>query len=129
VHAIRPCRTLVALLTIAIVAGSAVLPQLHEHVTRDAEGRLRVVVHQHWAAHHVGSSHGPSLDDEDGATYFNQSILVASPFNHAAPALAAAIDLGSDGEAGFVARPRDSASWPHGPPRTPASLRAPPRTA
>jgi hypothetical protein len=129
VHVIRAFRTLIALLTVALAAADALLPQLHAHVTRDAEGRLHTVVHQHWAAHHVGAARGPALDDEETATYFSQSTVASSSFTQCAPALAVAIRLGRHGVVRLVARPIESAAWPHGPPRAAASLRAPPRTA
>ena len=126
---LRVVRTLVALLSIALTMGGAVLPHVHAHFVRDAEGQLRAVVHQHWALHHVGAARGASVDDEESATYFDQSTIAASPFTHAAPAVLRVTMAIGDTNARRRAPAADPHARPHGPPRSTASLRAPPRTA
>jgi hypothetical protein len=129
VRILRVFRALVALLSIGLAMGGAVLPHVHAHFVRDAEGRLHAVVHQHWALHHLQATRGASVDDEESATYFDQSSLAASPFAHTAPAVLCTTMAIGHGTARRIVPAADPDARPHGPPRSTASLRSPPRTA
>src|SRR5438876_12275173 len=126
----RAIRTAVVVLLTGIVsAGSALAP---EHVHERDDHHPNATVHRHFAPHHtLGSSDGARLDDDDDhvvwlITAWLQTAVYQVP--DFASALAAAPVTPALGVR-WTALVLDDTAPPHGPPRAPRSLRAPPLPA
>ena len=126
---LRRLRSIVACTLALVVAVGVAMPSPHAHVIRTADGQAHVIVHQHWSPHRLIAASGPSLDDEDTATYLDNAAVLpyGAQIDHSAvtPTFRMIEPQALDARATLIA-----VSRPHAPPpRRSQSLRAPPRFA
>src|SRR5262245_52691746 len=117
---------LVAVLTANIAAGSAFAP---EHMHERDEHQATATVHRHVTPHHATttSRHARIDDDDDHVIWLTAAWLPAAQFH--GPVVASAPTSWFTrvaAETTWSALVLDDAAPPHGPPRQPRSLRAPP---
>jgi hypothetical protein len=118
---------IVLMLTAQVAVGPGLAP---EHVHERDEHHPSATVHRHLAPHHAQHSQdGAKLDDDDEnrivwlTTAFLQTAIYHVPVLTAAPARITVVPALSDRWTALVL---DDGAPPHGPPRAPRSLRAPP---
>jgi hypothetical protein len=117
---------LVAALAANVAAGSAFAP---EHMHERDERHPTATVHSHVTAHHATttSSHARIDDDDDHVVWLTAAWLPAAQFH--GPVVASAPTSWFTRvapETTWSTLVLDEAAPPHGPPRQPRSLRAPP---
>jgi len=126
----RCIRALIAFAVALVMAAGSLLPPPHAHVVRSADGRLRTVVHQHWAPHHLLPAAGSGIDDEDTATYLDNAGAVTPSTSPLITVDAIVARWTVHAVTAAVVRPSGfSAALPHSPPRRSRSPRAPPLAA
>jgi hypothetical protein len=112
---------------------SGLLPPLHLHEEADpdhADHHAVSVIHRHFAPHAVPLNSSSRLSDDDGPMLVLDQQAIGSKHAHVAPVrlavLNAVVSLPRVDTPRSIGRPQIDGSPPHGPPRRPASLRAPP---
>jgi hypothetical protein len=122
---------IVLMLTAQVAVGPGFAP---EHVHERDEHHPSATVHRHLTPHHAQHSQdGAKLDDDDDerpvvwlTTAFLQTAVYHVPSLTATPAT---ITVAPALAERWTALVLDDGAPPHGPPRAPRSLRAPPRPA
>src|SRR5262249_9001256 len=117
---------LVVLLAANVAVGATLAP---EHMHERDDHHPTATVHRHVAPHHVTGTrdHSRLDDDDDHVVWLTAAWLHVDAYH--GPALAsvpAAISAPVTPTATWSALVLDDAAPPHGPPRHPRSLRAPP---
>jgi hypothetical protein len=118
----------------ALLALSGLLPPLHLHEEADhdhADHHSIGVIHRHLAPHNAPLNSSPGLsDDDDRAMLVLEQPAIGAEPAHAThvrlAVLSSVVSLPFVDTPHSIEPPRIDGSPPHGPPRRPASLRAPP---
>jgi hypothetical protein len=123
----RPLRSVTVLLLAANVgAGSAFAP---EHVHERDDRHPTATLHRHLAPHHAPRSNDPAhVDDDDDHIVWLTTAWLQTTVYHVPPVTSAPAIISIVPPVGmrWTALVLDEAAPPHGPPRAPRSLRAPP---